>query len=115
MSRYQQKGIKLNSQKLELKAKEVSFHGHLITTQDLKPDPEKVRAIVEMPRRKGRDDLLRLSGIVNYPIRFLPNLLYVMKPLQDLTHKDAAWCWDDLQEKAWNDVKSLIVSAPVLA
>ena len=24
-------------------------------------------------------------------------------------------CWDDLQEKAWNDVKSLIVSAPVLA
>ena len=25
------------------------------------------------------------------------------------------WCWDDLQEKAWNDVKSLIVSAPVLA
>ena len=25
------------------------------------------------------------------------------------------WCWDDLQEKAWNDVKSLIVAAPVLA
>ena len=24
-------------------------------------------------------------------------------------------CWDDLQEKPWNDVKSLIVSAPVLA
>ena len=38
-----------------------------------------------------------------------------MKPLQDLTHKDASWCWDDLQEKAWYEVKSLIVSAPVLA
>ena len=32
MSRSQQKGIKLNSQKLELKAKEVPFHGHLLTT-----------------------------------------------------------------------------------
>ena len=47
--------------------------------------------------------------------RFLPNLSDVMKPLQNLTHKDAVWCWDDLQEKAWNDVKSFIVSAPILA
>ena len=46
MSRCQKKGIKLNSQNIELKAKEVSFHGHLLTTEGLKPDPEKVRAIV---------------------------------------------------------------------
>ena len=38
-----------------------------------------------------------------------------MKPLRDFTHKDAAWCWDDLREKAWNNVKTLIASAPVLA
>ena len=38
-----------------------------------------------------------------------------MKPLRDLTHKDAVWCWDDLQEKALTDVKSLIGSAHVLA
>ena len=36
MSRCQQKGIKLNSQKLELKAKEVPIHGHLLTTEGLK-------------------------------------------------------------------------------
>ena len=53
MYRCHQKGIKLNSQKLELKAKEVAFHGHLLTTEGLKPDPEKVRAIVEMPRPEG--------------------------------------------------------------
>ena len=115
MGRCQQKGIKLNSQKLELKAKEVPFHGYLLTMEGLKPDPEKVRAIVEMPRPEGRDDILRLNGMVNYLSRFLPNLPDVMKPLRDLTHKDAAWCWDDLQEKAWSDVKKLIVSAPVLA
>ena len=39
MSRCQQKRIKLNSQKLELKAKEGLFHGHLLTTEGLKPDP----------------------------------------------------------------------------
>ena len=89
MGRCQQKGIKLNSQKLELKAKEVSFHGQLLTTEGLKPDPEKGRAIVEMPRPEGRDDILWLNGMVNYRSHFLPNPSDVMKPLRDLTQKDA--------------------------
>ena len=115
MSRCQLKGIKLNRQKLEFKCDEVPFHGHLLTAEGLKPDPEKVRAIVEMLRPEKRDDILRLNGMVNYLNRFLPNLSDVRKPLRDLTHKDAVWCWDDLQEKAWNEFKNLIVSAPVLA
>ena len=45
------------------KCKEVPFHGHLLTREGLKPDPEKVRAIVEMPRPNDRDDILLLNGI----------------------------------------------------
>ena len=90
MRRCQQKGIKLNAEKLEYECKEVPFHGHLLTTAGLKPDPEKVRAIVEMPRQKERHDILRLNGMVNYLSRFLPYLSYVMKLLRDRTHKDAA-------------------------
>ena len=43
MLRCQQKVIQLNAEKLEYKCKEVPFHGHLLTTEGLKPDPEKVR------------------------------------------------------------------------
>ena len=59
----------------KLKAKGVPLHGHLLITEGLKPDPEKVRAIVEMSRLEGRDDILRLNGMVNYLSRFLPNLM----------------------------------------
>ena len=52
--------------------------------------------------------------MVSHLSRFLPHLSDVMKPVRDLAHKDAAWCWDDLQEKVWNDVRKLIESAPVL-
>ena len=104
-----EKGIKLNSQKLEFKCKEVPFHGHM------KPDPEKVSAITEMPRPEKQDNILRLNGTVNYLSRFLPHLSNVMKHLRDLMHKDVEWCWGDAQEKAWSDVKNLIASAPVLA
>ena len=61
MGRCLQKGIKLNSQKLEFKAKEVPFHGHLHTTEGLKPDPEKVRAIVQMPCPERQDNILQLN------------------------------------------------------
>ena len=88
----QQKAIKLNAEKLEYRCKEIPFHGHLLTTKPLKPDPEKVRAIVEMPRSKERDDILRLNRMVNHLSRFLPHLSDVMKPIRDLTPNDAAWC-----------------------
>lgn len=38
-----------------------------------------------------------------------------MKPLRDLTHKDVSWCWLETHEKAWNEVRSLIATTPVLA
>ena len=53
--------------------------------------------------------------MVNYLSPFLPNLSDVMKPLRDLTHKETEWCWSHAQEKSWNDVKTLIASAPVLS
>ena len=58
---------------------------------------------------------MKLNGMVNYQSHFLPHLSDVMRPPRGLTHKDTVWRWDDPQEKAWNDVKNLIVSVPVLA
>ena len=66
VSRCQQKSIKLDRQMLEFKCKEVSFHGHF--TVGVKPDLEKVRAIVEMPRPAERDDILPLNGMVFFLI-----------------------------------------------
>lgn len=45
----QKKGIKLNRDELKYKCKEVSSHGHFLTTEGVKPDPHKVTAIIEMP------------------------------------------------------------------
>ena len=71
---YADQGIKLNRAKLEYKCKEVPFHGHVLTSEGLKPDPQKVKAITEMPRPEKPEDVLRLNGMVNYLSRFLPNL-----------------------------------------
>ena len=115
MKKCQQKGMKLNRAKLEYKCTEVPFHGHVLTAEGLKPDPQKVKAITEILRPEKPDDVSRLNGMVNYLSRFLPNLSDVMKPLRDLTHQDVEWCWSDAQEQSWNEVKSVIASALALA
>ncbi|CAI2739057.1 unnamed protein product [Dicrocoelium dendriticum] len=57
----------------------------------------------------------RLNGMVNYLSRFLPRLADVMVPIRKLTHKSEKWHWDAEPERAFQKIKELIRSAPLLA
>lgn len=114
LERCKEKNIKLTNDKLEFKCQEVSFHGHVLTSKGLKVDPGKAKAIKAMQRPTTPEEISRLNGMLNYSSRFLPNLSELMKPLRDLTHKETVWCWLETHEKAWNEVKRLIATDPVL-
>ncbi|ELT97965.1 hypothetical protein CAPTEDRAFT_146719, partial [Capitella teleta] len=43
-----ERNIKFNEEKLILKQRSISFYGHVITNQGVKPDPQKVKAIQAM-------------------------------------------------------------------
>ena len=49
-----QKNIKLNAAKLQFKLKELKFMGTIISDQGMKPDPDKVVAITQMPPLKSK-------------------------------------------------------------
>ena len=48
-------------------------------------------------------------------IKFVPNLADTTKPLRDLLSKQNQWAWGQAQEEAFNKVKTILSSAPVLA
>ena len=52
--RCRKKGIKLNKEKLKLRCSKVKFMGHVICQDGLKPDPDKVQGIREMPAWHGK-------------------------------------------------------------
>ena len=107
-------GVKLAMEKLQLCLEEVPLIGHYTTKSGLKIHPEKVRAVLEMPRPTDVKSLLRFNGTVQYLAKFLPGLSDMAHPLRQLTRKDAEWVWSETQEKAWSDIKSAISQAPVL-
>ena len=71
----------------------MDFMGHLLTAQDLKPDPQKVEAILKLPTPKSKEDIERLNGMVNYLAKFLPRLSHIMEPLRRLTQTGVEWHW----------------------
>ena len=89
--------------------------GHLVTKQGLKIDPNKAKAILEMPRPEDEEGVQRLNGFVNYLAKFLPRLADHMEPIRQLTRQDKEFNWTEEQENAFREVKHLVTTAPVLS
>ena len=89
--------------------------GTIISDQGMKPDPDKVAAITQMPPPENKAALLRFIGMVNYLSPFCANLSSVIQHLRMLTQEAVPFIWSDVQDSAFSKAKQLISSAPVLA
>ena len=74
-------GLKFNPKKVKLRVPEVSYAGHLFSSEGLKPDPEKIRAINDMPPPEDKEGVLRILGTVNYLDRFIEHKADIQEPI----------------------------------
>ena len=109
-----EKGLKLNTEKLMLRQPEVSFIGHIATGEGLKVDPSKVKAIREMPAPTDIAGVQRMLGLAQYLGKFLPHLSDITKPLRELTQQDVEWAWDEPQKMALKSLKDAVTRTPLL-
>ncbi|XP_014678510.1 PREDICTED: uncharacterized protein LOC106818304 [Priapulus caudatus] len=98
LKRLREINLKLSVRKCQYKLQEVPYIGHVLSKDGLKPDPEKVRAISEMPTPQDATDLLRFFGMVKYLAKFVPNRSEKAAPLNELLRKDNEWKWDISQQ-----------------
>ena len=72
--------LSLNPDKIQFKSTDCKFFGHRLTAEGLKLDPEKVKAIVQMPPLQSIQSLHNFNGMVNYLKRFSPDLTELADP-----------------------------------
>ena len=72
LDRAASKHLTLSPEKLTVGAEEVSYFGHIFTADGLKPDPGKVKAIVDMGPPKDKKDLQTVLGMMTYLAKFAP-------------------------------------------
>ena len=79
--RCQCKGIVLNKNKFVLRVPRMVFMGHVLGTDGIRPDPAKVKAILDMPNPTDVAGARRLLGVINFLAQFLRALSEVVKPI----------------------------------
>ena len=103
--------LKLNFHKVRVRKQQVLYVGHIISAEGLKPDPEKVRAIKEMPPPTTKEDVRRFLGSIQYLAKFLPMLAEVETPLRELTKRDVFVHWDAPQAEAFQRLKIYVAQS----
>ena len=114
LERARERNLKLKAEKMPFRLQEVPVIGHMLIADGLAPSPEKIRAILEMPTPTDVPSLQRFLGMVNYVSKFVPKLSDHTELLLTLTVKGADWKWLPEHEKAFENLKSLLTSPPVL-
>ena len=110
----QRAGITLNKDKCQFSQDSIMFLGQLIDKNGIRPDPQKVSAIKDIPTPSNVAELRRFLGMINHLSKFAPNLADKTKPLRDLVIKNNTWVWGTAQQKSFEDVKQIVTSSPVL-
>ena len=113
--RLQEAQLRLNKDKCKFKCTSVDYFGHIVSSDGLKPQLEKVEAIKNLSPPENIHELRRILGLVNYLGKFCPNLSTIAEPMSDLIQSDRAWLWSQDQQSAFDAVKEKICNATALA
>ena len=114
MTRAKKANVKFNKDKIQYKVSSVKYMGHVVTSEGVKVDGAKVKAIVDMPSPTDRPALQRMLGMIKYLSQYIPGEATITAPLRQLLRKDNVWQWQHEQEDAVEKLKNALITAPVL-
>ena len=108
-------GVLLNPAKSKLRQSSLTFLGHVVSRDGIRPDPKKLSAISALPTPTDVASLRRALGMFTFLTKFLPDMANISAPLRELLKADSHWTWEDAQERAFTQLKTLASTAPCLS
>ena len=114
LERARERNVKFNAPKLQFKTPEAKYVGSRVSADGTRPDIEKIDAVANMPKPECVSDVRRLMGLLNYLSTYIPNLTQLTAPIRVLLKKSTHWMWEHEQQEAYEKIKRVLVSEPVL-
>ncbi|UYV61724.1 hypothetical protein LAZ67_1006165, partial [Cordylochernes scorpioides] len=106
---------KLSSKKCKLFKKEVTYLGHIISTEGVQTDLEKTETVRMWPTPKDLTQLRSFLGLCTYYRRFIPGFSDIARPLHRLTESGRPFVWTPDCQRTMEKLKEMLVAAPILA
>ncbi|KAL0146466.1 hypothetical protein M9458_058229 [Cirrhinus mrigala] len=115
LQRLLQNRLFIKLEKSEFHVPRVSFLGFIVSKGSLQMDPSKVRAVLDWPQPNSVKQVQRFLGFANFYRRFIRDFSSVAEPIIALTKKELRpFKWSKEAEGAFNRLKKLFTSAPIL-
>ena len=77
-------------------------------------DLVKVTGVADWPEPSNKQEVQSFLGFANFYHQFIKDFSHHARPLFNLTRNDQKWKWDSSEASAFQKLKELVTSAPVL-
>lgn len=115
LTRISEAGLKIAPKKCHFFQAQVNFLGHIVSKEGVATDPEKTRCVSEWPRPENIKHVRQFLGLCSYYRRYVKDFAQIAKPLHKLTEKDRPFVWTAECQSAFDELKRLLTSSPILA
>lgn len=112
--RLRQTNLKVQLDKSEFLRKEVLYLGHTITKDGLRPNDDKIKAVLNYPLPKTTTEIKSFLGLVGYYRRFIKDFAKITQPLTNCLKKRNKIVINQTYIDAFNRCKELLTAAPLL-
>ncbi|KAI1001137.1 hypothetical protein K3495_g7060 [Podosphaera aphanis] len=114
--RLEESGLRLDINKCTFATSEVKYLGFVIKAgEGVAVNPAKIEAIKNWEKPAIVFEARSFLGFPNFYREFIPKISAIAQPLMSLTSKQTRWSWDTKEKEAFEKLKSMLSSAPLLA
>jgi transposase InsO family protein/predicted aspartyl protease len=115
LDRIRYAGLKLKPSKCTIGSDSIMYLGHIVDRDGVRCDPAKIEKVKNWPTPRTRKDVRSFLGLASYYRRFIEGFAKIAYPLTQLTSEAVDFVWTEQAEKAFQELKHRLVSAPIIA
>ena len=115
LKRLEENDLFVKPEKCKQKVREVKFLGVVIGLKGVEIQREKVEGVLNWLVPRNVKEVQKFLGLANYYRRFIKDFTRIAAPLHVLVRKEQKQKWEKEQEKAFERLKTVFTTEPILA
>src|ERR1044072_557641 len=106
--------LRLNPNKCTFGVRSGKLLGFVVSETGIKVDPDKVKAIQEIPEPRTEKEVCGFLGRLNYISKFISHMTATCEPMFKLLRKDQMVSWNDDCQVAFDKIKEYLQEPAIL-
>lgn len=110
----QRANLTINVKKSKFCMRYIKYLGNIVGNGQIKPDPERIKGIVDFPRPTTVRQIRRFLGMAGWYQRYINNYSSIAAPITDLLKASDKFKWTSEAQESFDALKHSLTTCPVL-